>query len=81
MMIRPNPIYLSVEVYRALRLLAKAKGTTTDDQGLGHITTADQMADELLRELLKEKYPLIAEHQRQVDKLEKELIKKLGGRT
>jgi hypothetical protein len=77
MMIRPNPIYLSDEVHKALWILAKSKGTVTDEQGLGRISTPDEIADEFLRELLKEKHPLIAEHQKQVDKLEKELIKTL----
>jgi hypothetical protein len=78
--IRSNPTYLSAEVWKACWLLAQSKGTQTDEQGLSRITTADEMADELLRELIKEKYQELLEHQKAVDKLEKELIKTLGGK-
>ena len=50
-----------------------------DEQGLSRVTTADEMADNLLRELLKEKYPALMEHQKAVEKMEKEVIKKIGG--
>jgi hypothetical protein len=69
--IRREPTYLSYEVYRSLRLLAKAR---TDE---GHIITADQLADEMLSEVLNAKYPQLQELQKQVAKLEKETIKSL----
>jgi hypothetical protein len=72
--IRRDPIYVSFEVWRALRLLAKSK-----DNGEGRpIVTVDELADALLAEVLVERYPKITEHLRQVDKSERELIKVLG---
>jgi hypothetical protein len=72
MPIRRDPIYLSYETWRELRLLAKAQ--TSD----GNIMTADQVADEILRQVLTERYPELRQHENEVAKMEKELIKKLG---
>jgi hypothetical protein len=72
MAIRRDPIYLSYDVWRELRLLAKAQ---TDE---GNIVSADQVADEMLRQILSEKYPQLGEHQKKVVKMERELIKTLG---
>jgi hypothetical protein len=72
MSIRRDPIYLSYDVWRELRLLAKAQ---TDE---GNILTADQVADEILRQVLTERYPELREHEKQVANMEKELIKTLG---
>ena len=80
MRIRANPTYLSSEVWKGCYLLAQSKGTQTDEQGLSRVTTADEMADNLLRELIKEKYPALLEHQKTVDKMEKEIIKTLGAK-
>ena len=79
MRIRSSPIYLSADVWKGCWLIAQSKGTQTDEQGLSRVTTADEMADNLLRELLKEKYPALMEHQKAVEKMEKEVIKTLGG--
>jgi hypothetical protein len=73
MTIRSEPIYLSREVCRALWLLAQAKAPIAED----HHVTADEMADYLLRQLIKDKYPQLFDHQKQIDKLEQELIKNL----
>jgi hypothetical protein len=43
----------------------------------GSISTPDELADTILREALTEKYPQLFEHQKQVSKMEKELIKTL----
>jgi hypothetical protein len=79
MSIRREPTYLSNDVWRALWLLAKARGGQTDEQGLTKIASADEMADSILREVIKEKYPQLLEHQKAVDRMEKELIKAIGG--
>jgi hypothetical protein len=79
MAIRREPTYLSRDVWRALYLVAQARATQLDDQGLPHASTADEIADQMLRELITEKYPQILEHQKAVAKQEKELIKTLGG--
>ena len=80
MRLRSNPTYLSADVWKGCWLIAQSKGTQTDEQGLSRVTTADEMADNLLRELLKEKYPQLFEHQKAVDKMEKEVIKVLGAK-
>jgi hypothetical protein len=71
--IRREPTYLSYEVYGALRLLAKSRRTETD------LITADQLADEMLLAAITQQYPALLEHQRQVAKLERGLLKTLGG--
>ena len=75
MNIRRDPIYVTAEVWRALHVLAKAKSPGPDEAG--RIVTADSLADDLLQEAIKEKYPQLFEHQKQVAKLETELIKTL----
>jgi hypothetical protein len=71
MAIRRDPIFLTYSVWRGLKLLAKAR---TDE---GHIITADQLADEMLADVLNSRYPQLAELQKQVSKLEKDLLKTL----
>lgn len=75
MAIRRDPIYLSYGTWRALKLIGKAR---SDE---GNIVTADQLADEMLQALLKEKYPQLTEHQKKVEKLERDLIKSLNETT
>jgi len=75
MNIRRDPIYLSSEVWRACWLLAKARSPEPNEGG--HIMTADQMADDLLRDILNEKFPKLLEHQKTVEKMERELLKNL----
>jgi hypothetical protein len=77
MNIRKEPTYLSSEIWRALWVIAKSRGKRTDAQGYEVLTTPDEVADDFLRELIKEKYPQILEHQKQVAKLESALIKTL----
>ena len=65
-----EPTYLSTDVWGALCLIAKSK-----DTGLANAAwTPDFVADEMLREKIKEKYPQLFEHQK---KVEAELIKTL----
>ena len=73
MAIRRDPIFLEYDVWRELRLVAKAQ---TDE---GNIVTADQVANDLLRVVLTERWPQLQQHQKEVAKLEKQLIKTLGG--
>jgi hypothetical protein len=40
--------------------------------------TADEMADEMLREAIEQQFPQLLEHQKQVAKMETELVKSLG---
>lgn len=74
MSIRRDPILLSYDTWRWLRILAKSESSPED----GRIMTADEMADNLLKQVIKERWPQLMEHAKQVDKLEKELIKTLN---
>jgi hypothetical protein len=71
-MIRREPTYLSTDVWRCLWLLAKTRSPAE-----GQVATADEVADQILRETITERYPQLFEHQKQVAKMEKDLIKTL----
>jgi hypothetical protein len=71
MNIRREPTYLSFETYRALRLLAKSRTSE------GHIVTADQLADEMLAETIVAKFPMLVEHLKKIEKLERDFVKTL----
>ena len=77
MNLRREPTYLSTDVWRACYLLAKFRSGKLDDQGLARSTSPDEIAVELLRGALKEKYPQLLDHQRQVEKMETEMLKTL----
>jgi hypothetical protein len=76
---RREQLYLSMDVCRSLWLLAKVKGSRTDEQGFTHMATADELADEMLRSVIKERFPELLEHRKNVARMEKELLKTLGG--
>lgn len=73
MNIRRDPTYLSSEVWKACWLIAK---TRASEEGRP-ISTADEIADTILRETLEQKYPQIFDHLKLVAKQEKELLKTL----
>jgi len=78
MKLRDKPIYLSGEVYRALWLLAKAELRPPDSQGFeSPIATPDEIADQILRQAIREQHPTLLEHQAEIDKMEKKLIELL----
>jgi hypothetical protein len=77
MNLRREPTYLSTDVWRACWLLAKLRSGKVDDQGLARSTSPDEIAVELLRGALKEKYPQLLEHQKAVEKMETEMLKTL----
>ena len=72
-MIRREPTYLSTDVWRALHTISKAKVPRESYE----VPTVDKVADDMLRQIITEKYPQLFEHQKQVAKLEAELIKTL----
>jgi hypothetical protein len=76
MSIRREPTYLSREVWRWLWLIAKAKSPAGVGDG-DRMTTADQMADEILRSHITEKFPQLLAFQKEVEKREREVIKTL----
>jgi hypothetical protein len=69
-------LYLSWEVLKAIQLIAKAKSPSAGDAG--KIVSRDEIADNMLREAIREHYPQFSEFQKTVDQLEKELLKTLG---
>jgi len=72
-MIRRDPIYISTEVWRWLWLLAKSESVPDDNR----IATADEIADQILRQAIREQHPELMEHQKEIEKLEKALIDSL----
>jgi hypothetical protein len=71
MTIRREPTYLSTEVWRALWILAKAASSESKT------LTVDEIADNVLRKAIMATNPQVFKHQKQVEKLESELIKTL----
>lgn len=80
MSMRRETIYVSTEILRSLIILAKAQSGYQEEGGTRNITTADDIAEKLLREAIKEKYPDLIIHLREVGKLQDELIKRLGAK-
>jgi hypothetical protein len=78
-MSRREQLWISLDVCRSLWILAKTRGHRTDEQGFANAITADELADEMLRDVIKERFPQLSEHRKAVAKLEKELIQTLGG--
>ncbi len=74
--IRRDPIYLTTEVWRWLRLLAKAE-TNERGGGVNGPITVDEIADQILRQAIREQHPQLADHQKQIEKLEKQLVEAL----
>lgn len=74
MSIRRDPIYISTEVYGWLRLLAKADNVGRDERSYA---TADEIADELLRQAIREQHPALADHRKEIEKLEEKLLESL----
>jgi hypothetical protein len=76
MAFRREKIYVSTDILRALILLAKRanKSRGHSDEDPKGFATADDIADILLRDAIRDKYPIILDYQKKVDLLEKELI-------
>lgn len=76
---RPNSVYVSWQVHKALRLLAKTRKFDRADRSTGEVikATADLIADEWLHDRLNSDYPQIFIHQKEIEQKEKELIKSL----
>lgn len=71
-LVRGDSIYLSAEVHRALRIIAKAASG-----GLNGKVTKDQTADELLRKVIAQDYPQLAEHQSNIEKIEEQMMESI----
>jgi hypothetical protein len=75
MAIRDKPVHLTTEVYRMLWLLAKAEPEperTSNDTCPR--ATPDEIADQLLRQAIREQYPRLLEYQAAQKQLEKDII-------
>jgi hypothetical protein len=68
-----KPIYVSTSVFRALWLLSKAEGIPEE----GRIVTPDEIADQILRQAIREQHPTLAEHQKKINDMEKVVIDSL----
>src|SRR5437764_3489894 len=81
MRLREKPIYLSNEVWRALWILAKADKATASASSLEVLAykavTPDEIADDMLRQAIREQHPELIMHLEKMDTLEKQLIEKL----
>ncbi len=78
MNIRRDPIYISTDVWKWLRLLAKADRSRSADAPVESIVTADEIADDILRQAIREQHPQLPEFQKHIEKLEREIVKTLG---
>lgn len=74
MSIRDKPLYISTETWRCLWLLSKAEAFEGDPS---RSSTPDEIADIMLRQAIREGHPELPTHLNEINKLEKELIKKL----
>jgi len=79
MSVRREPTYLSTDVWGALLLIARGRGKHADIQGFVKSTTPDEIADEYLREAIREKDPDVVELQKKIAKMRDEFIKARGG--
>ena len=68
---RDKATYLETDVWRALWLLSRAR---SHDQ---HNVTVEQLVDEILRSHITQKYPQLFQHQKAIEKLDKEILKDL----
>ena len=68
MSIRREPTYLATDTWRALLIVSKSKEITPDE-----------LADDLLSEVLRAKYPNVIKYLNEVHKLERDIIKTLEG--
>jgi hypothetical protein len=80
-MIRRDPIYVSTEVWRWLRLLAKAEpapeNANTSYDTISRKVTPDEIADQILRQAIREQHPQLAELQKELDAMEKRTVQAL----
>jgi hypothetical protein len=74
---RREQLYISSDVVSDLWLIIKKHPPKIDDQGFERIINPDEMADEILRSVIREKYPQISEHRKAVRAMERELLKTL----
>ena len=68
MSIRRDPIYISSDVWRSLFTVARSQEKTPDE-----------LADELLAGVIRDRYPGVINYLKAVHALEKDIIKTLGG--
>ena len=79
--LRREPTYLSVEVFKACWLIGQAQSGTVDEHGLSRTVTADEVADTLLYETIKEKHREVFKYLKQIEKSDKAMIDQLARET
>lgn len=70
-------IWIDGDLLHSLRMIAQTRPPKEDNRH----SSAEDIAEEMLRAALKEKYPQLLEHQKAINKMEKELLKTIGGKT
>lgn len=73
-MSRRNEIYVSGDVFKSLLLLAKAQSGDIEAE---RRVTSDEIADQILRQAIREQHPQLLEYQKKLDKLEQETVESL----
>jgi len=76
-LIRNDAVYVTRETRRMLRMIAKSRSTGEAPPGTfsaSSPTTADQIADELLQDCIRAKYPALVEADKEYKALEKRMI-------
>ena len=80
-MIRRDPIYISTEVWRWLYLLSKAEPAPADANTsydtISRKVTPDEIADQILRQAIREQHPQLAELMKGMDDMEKRIVQAL----
>jgi hypothetical protein len=69
-------IWIEGDLLHSLMIIAQTPPPKEDNR----YSTAEDIAEEFLRTALKEKYPQLLDHQKAINKMEKELLKTLGGK-
>ena len=66
-------IYIAGDILHSLNLIARSRPPSEENR----FSTAEDVAEEMLKSSFKEKYPQLAEHQKMIAKMERELLKTL----
>jgi hypothetical protein len=67
-------IYLTYRIWKALWLIAQARKPKDETQ---RFATPDEVGSEIIAKAIEQQYPQLFEHQKVINKLERELIKTL----
>lgn len=74
--IRGEPIYVSTEVFRYLKLLAQHTVNESGDS----VASTSQIADNILRKAISEEHPELIEFQSEIEEVEQRMKEKIQKR-